>query len=61
MVYDLATSSNPILSGVDNLAITPAGEVLVAEDGGDKLVVITPEGGPTCSTVADPGSPTLRK
>ncbi len=47
VVYDLATSSNPILSGVDNLTITPAGEVLVAEDGGDmQLVVITPEGRP---------------
>ena len=42
VIYDIASSSNPILSGVDNLMITPAGDVLVAEDGGDmQLVVLT--------------------
>lgn len=44
ILYDFATSSNPILSGVDNVVITPAGDVLVAEDGGDmQIVVITPD------------------
>ncbi|MCB1669962.1 MAG: DUF839 domain-containing protein [Pseudomonadales bacterium] len=46
VLYDFATSANPILSGVDNLTITPAGEVLVAEDGGDmQIVILTPEFG----------------
>lgn len=43
LVYDLATSDNPILSGVDNVVITPGGDVLVAEDGGNmQLVALTP-------------------
>jgi secreted PhoX family phosphatase len=42
LAYDLATSASPILSGVDNLAITPTGDVLVAEDGGHmQLVALT--------------------
>jgi hypothetical protein len=45
VVYDHATSENPILSGVDNVAITPSGDVLVAEDGSDmQIVVLTPSG-----------------
>ncbi len=44
IIYDAASSSNPILTGVDNVVITPAGDVLVAEDGGDmQIVAITPE------------------
>jgi len=44
VIYDIETSSNPILSGVDNLTITPSGDVLVAEDGGDmQVVVLTPD------------------
>jgi secreted PhoX family phosphatase len=44
VIYDVATSSNPILSGVDNITITPAGDVLVAEDGGNlQIVVLTPD------------------
>ena len=44
VVYDIATSINPILSGVDNLTITPTGDVLVAEDGGDmQVIVLTPD------------------
>ncbi len=39
VVYDVATSSNPILSGVDNIEVTPTGELLVAEDGGDMQIV----------------------
>lgn len=43
-IYDVATSGNPILSGVDNVVITPAGDVLVCEDGGDmQIVLITPD------------------
>lgn len=44
IIYDAATSSNPILTGVDNVVITPAGDVLVAEDGGDmQIIAITPD------------------
>lgn len=43
VVYDAATNSNPILTGVDNVVITPAGDALVAEDGGNmQIVVLTP-------------------
>ena len=43
VVYDVATSANPILSGVDNVVITPGGDVLVAEDPGNmQLVMLTP-------------------
>ena len=44
-IYDRSTSSTPILSGVDNITVSPSGDVLVAEDGGDlEIVVITPGG-----------------
>ncbi len=44
IIYDAATSSNPILTGVDNVVITPAGDVLVAEDGGNmQIVAISPD------------------
>lgn len=44
VIYDVQASTNPILSGVDNLAITPSGDLLVAEDGGDmQIVVLTPD------------------
>jgi secreted PhoX family phosphatase len=47
ILYDARTSDNPILTGVDNLVITPAGDVLVAEDGGNmQIVTITPDGDP---------------
>jgi hypothetical protein len=47
VIYDLetATPPNDILSGVDNLIVTPQGDILVAEDGGDmQVVVILPSG-----------------
>lgn len=44
VIYDLATSKDPILSGVDNITVTNQGDVLVAEDGGDmQVVVILPD------------------
>ncbi|HSW12266.1 MAG TPA: alkaline phosphatase PhoX [Solimonas sp.] len=44
VIYDLASSDNPILSGVDNLTVTSRGDLLVAEDGGDmQIVVILPD------------------
>lgn len=47
VIYDLATAvaPNDILSGVDNLIVTPQGDILVAEDGGDmQVVIILPDG-----------------
>lgn len=45
ILYDAGTSPTPILTGVDNVEITPDGDVLVAEDGGDlQIVAITPSG-----------------
>ena len=41
-IYDAATSSDPILAGVDNIEVTPTGELVVAEDGGNmQLVMLT--------------------
>jgi secreted PhoX family phosphatase len=37
--YDDDTHPTPILSGVDNVAVTPAGVLLVAEDEGDMQIV----------------------
>jgi hypothetical protein len=45
VLYDRATSSNPILSGVDNIAVSPMGDVLVGEDGADmQIVALLPSG-----------------
>jgi len=44
IIYDVANSYNPILKGVDNLTISPSGDVMVAEDLGNmQLVVLTPD------------------
>ena len=39
ILYDAARSSTPIVTRVDNLTVTPAGDVVVGEDGGDMQVV----------------------
>lgn len=45
VLYDVATSPNPILSGVDNVTVSASGDVLVVEDGGDmQVVAILPTG-----------------
>ena len=45
IIYDQNFSCTPILSGVDNLAVSPGGDILVAEDGGDlEIVVIGADG-----------------
>lgn len=47
VVYDANTHPTPYLTGVDNVTISPDGDVLVAEDGGDmEIVAITPAGTP---------------
>ena len=44
IIYDVATSENPIISGVDNVVVSEFGDVLVAEDGGDlQVCVILPD------------------
>lgn len=44
-LYSFKESETPYLSGVDNLAINPNGDISVAEDGGDmELVGLTKEG-----------------
>ena len=45
--YDDDRFAEPILRGVDNVVVSPAGHVLVAEDGDDMQIVgITPRGAP---------------
>jgi secreted PhoX family phosphatase len=45
LVYDRSGFSSPQLTGVDNVVVSPAGDVLVAEDGGDlEIVALTPSG-----------------
>ncbi|TXS90772.1 DUF839 domain-containing protein [Parahaliea maris] len=39
MIYDATLSASPVLTGVDNIAVSPNGELLVAEDGGDLQLV----------------------
>ena len=42
VLYDAATHPDPILTGVDNIALSRSGELVVGEDGGDmQLVIIT--------------------
>ncbi len=44
IIYDDDLFDDPILTGVDNVTVSPAGDVLVAEDGGNmQIVAITPE------------------
>jgi hypothetical protein len=45
VVYDDNTSCNPVLTGVDNVLVGRAGDVYVAEDGGNmQLVLLAPDG-----------------
>jgi hypothetical protein len=44
VIYDAGAFAEPVLSGVDNVTATAAGDVLVAEDEGDmQIVAITPD------------------
>ena len=44
VLYDAALLESPPLTGVDNIVVSPSGDVIVAEDGGDMdLVLITPD------------------
>jgi secreted PhoX family phosphatase len=39
VIYDAESFGDPELTGVDNITVSPAGDVLVAEDGGDMQIV----------------------
>ncbi len=57
IVYDDDTSSPNPLSGVDNITVSNAGDLVVAEDGGNmELCLIDPTGTPACCCVS-PASP----
>lgn len=44
LVYDDNLASSPVLRGVDNVTVNTAGEIFVAEDGGDmQIVVLAPD------------------
>ena len=46
IVYDAGTLTNPILTGIDNVFVSPTGDVFVAEDTGDmQIVALTTTGG----------------
>ena len=40
VVYSPETADIPLLTGVDNVMVSPGGQVLVAEDGGDMQLVV---------------------
>jgi len=45
LIYDRSGFASPQLTGVDNVVVSPAGDVLVAEDGGNlEIVALTPSG-----------------
>lgn len=45
ILYDAATLDTPVLTGVDNLSVSPVGDMVVAEDEGDmQVVAITADG-----------------
>lgn len=46
VLYDDDRFDDPVLTGLDNVAITPAGSILVAEDLGDMQLVVIVPGGP---------------
>jgi hypothetical protein len=57
IIYDLATSSDPELSGVDNITASPLGDVFVAEDGTNMQLVALTAGGDVKPVVQVVGQP----
>jgi len=45
IVYDRATSPNKLLDGLDNVWVSPTGDVYVSEDGDDMQIVVFRPGG----------------
>lgn len=45
VIYDRRVSCHPVLAGVDNVVVSPSGDLYVAEDRGDmQLVILAPDG-----------------
>lgn len=45
IVYDDNLFAEPVLQGVDNVVVTPGGDIVVSEDGGDmQVVAVSPDG-----------------
>jgi secreted PhoX family phosphatase len=40
VIYDAATLDDPVLTGVDNVTVTPRGDIYVAEDGGNMQICL---------------------
>ncbi len=38
-IYDAADYTEPLLTGVDNIEVSPSGELLIAEDGGNMQII----------------------
>ena len=57
ILYDLETSSDPELRGVDNITASPLGDVFVAEDGTDMQIVALTAGGDVKPVVQVMGHP----
>lgn len=45
IIYNAALHTNPVLTGVDNITASGAGELLIAEDGGNMQIVVIPRPG----------------
>jgi len=46
VIYDASDYATPVLRGVDNITVSPRGDILVAEDGDDmQIVALTVHGG----------------
>lgn len=58
IIYDLETSSDPELRGVDNITASPLGDVFVAEDGTDMQLVALTAGGDVKPVIQVVGQPT---
>ena len=39
IIYSAADYEQPLLTGVDNIEVSPSGELLVAEDGGNMQII----------------------
>lgn len=52
IIYDASDFATPVLQGVDNITVSPRGDILVAEDGGDMQIVAL--------TVSDEVTPILQ-
>jgi hypothetical protein len=57
LLYDQATNPSPFLTGADNITASKAGDIYVAEDGGNLEIVALTAGGDVKPVVRVTGSP----